>query len=133
MPPALNFAPLENAVDGARGRGRALQEARCRLPRRRLVGNAAAVAAINAQAACRASSSCSIPPACPNREWYRHLLYAPGFYTGYGVKTHAGRARGDRAAAVDKEAETEIVRAAKALEREAAWLESITKMLNALK
>ena len=23
----------------------------------------------------------------PGRSWYRHYLYAPGFYTGYGVKT----------------------------------------------
>lgn len=23
----------------------------------------------------------------PNRPWFKHLLYAPGFYTGYGVKT----------------------------------------------
>ena len=23
----------------------------------------------------------------PDREWYRHLIYAPGYYTGYGVKT----------------------------------------------
>ena len=23
----------------------------------------------------------------PRRSWYRHQLYAPGFYTGYGVKT----------------------------------------------
>jgi N-acetylated-alpha-linked acidic dipeptidase len=26
----------------------------------------------------------------PQREWYRHALYAPGFYTGYGVKTIPG-------------------------------------------
>jgi N-acetylated-alpha-linked acidic dipeptidase len=26
----------------------------------------------------------------PRRPWYRHLLYAPGFYTGYGVKTVPG-------------------------------------------
>jgi N-acetylated-alpha-linked acidic dipeptidase len=26
----------------------------------------------------------------PRRPWYRHLLYAPGFYTGYGVKTIPG-------------------------------------------
>jgi N-acetylated-alpha-linked acidic dipeptidase len=25
-----------------------------------------------------------------NRPWYRHSLYAPGFYTGYGVKTMPG-------------------------------------------
>lgn len=26
----------------------------------------------------------------PRRGWYRHTLYAPGFYTGYGVKTLPG-------------------------------------------
>ena len=26
----------------------------------------------------------------PRRGWYRHTLYAPGFYTGYGVKTIPG-------------------------------------------
>jgi N-acetylated-alpha-linked acidic dipeptidase len=26
----------------------------------------------------------------PRREWYRHQVYAPGFYTGYGVKTMPG-------------------------------------------
>ena len=23
----------------------------------------------------------------PNRPWFKHQIYAPGFYTGYGVKT----------------------------------------------
>ena len=23
----------------------------------------------------------------PNRPWFKHQVYAPGFYTGYGVKT----------------------------------------------
>jgi N-acetylated-alpha-linked acidic dipeptidase len=26
----------------------------------------------------------------PRRPWYRHTIYAPGFYTGYGVKTLPG-------------------------------------------
>jgi len=26
----------------------------------------------------------------PRRPWFRHLIYAPGFYTGYGVKTMPG-------------------------------------------
>jgi N-acetylated-alpha-linked acidic dipeptidase len=26
----------------------------------------------------------------PSRSWYKHVLYAPGFYTGYGVKTLPG-------------------------------------------
>ena len=26
----------------------------------------------------------------PRRSWYHHMVYAPGFYTGYGVKTLPG-------------------------------------------
>lgn len=26
----------------------------------------------------------------PKRPWFRHQIYAPGFYTGYGVKTLPG-------------------------------------------
>jgi len=26
----------------------------------------------------------------PRRPWYKHMIYAPGFYTGYGVKTLPG-------------------------------------------
>ena len=26
----------------------------------------------------------------PRRSWYKHVLYAPGYYTGYGVKTMPG-------------------------------------------
>ncbi|HEY1910562.1 MAG TPA: transferrin receptor-like dimerization domain-containing protein, partial [Vicinamibacterales bacterium] len=30
------------------------------------------------------------PAGLPDRPWYRHLIYAPGLYTGYGVKTIPG-------------------------------------------
>ncbi|QES88300.1 transferrin receptor-like dimerization domain-containing protein [Rhizosphaericola mali] len=30
------------------------------------------------------------PGGLPNRSWYKHVIYAPGFYTGYGVKTIPG-------------------------------------------
>ena len=26
----------------------------------------------------------------PGRPWFKHMIYAPGFYTGYGVKTIPG-------------------------------------------
>jgi N-acetylated-alpha-linked acidic dipeptidase len=29
-------------------------------------------------------------PGLPGRPWYRHVVYAPGTYTGYGVKTLPG-------------------------------------------
>ena len=31
-----------------------------------------------------------LPAGLPRRPWYKHSLYAPGFYTGYGVKTVPG-------------------------------------------
>ena len=31
-----------------------------------------------------------LPQGLPRRPWYRHAVYAPGFYTGYGVKTLPG-------------------------------------------
>ena len=52
----------------------------------------------------------------PNRPWYRHLLYAPGAYTGYGVKTMPGVRE-----AIElrqwAEAETQIKRVSEALTR----------------
>ena len=30
------------------------------------------------------------PDGLPRRSWYKHQIYAPGFYTGYGVKTLPG-------------------------------------------
>jgi N-acetylated-alpha-linked acidic dipeptidase len=29
----------------------------------------------------------TLPQGLPRRPWYVHHVYAPGFYTGYGVKT----------------------------------------------
>jgi N-acetylated-alpha-linked acidic dipeptidase len=58
----------------------------------------------------------------PNRPWFKHLLYAPGYYTGYGVKTIPGV----REAIEQKEwslAGTQISRVAAALDAEAALVD----------
>jgi N-acetylated-alpha-linked acidic dipeptidase len=56
----------------------------------------------------------------PGRDWFRHLIYAPGFYTGYGVKTMPGI----REAVEDKPdiavAQREAARVASAIQRLAA-------------
>ena len=67
-----------------------------------------------------------------HREWFKHLLYAPGFYTGYGVKTMPG-VREAIEQGQYQSLPAEIARVAKALEREAAWLDAITRDLHALK
>jgi N-acetylated-alpha-linked acidic dipeptidase len=65
-----------------------------------------------------------------NRPWYRHLLYAPGFYTGYGVKTMPGIRE-----AIEQgkwsDVNGEIGRVAGALQREAALLSEAAGMLAA--
>ncbi|MEO8946417.1 MAG: transferrin receptor-like dimerization domain-containing protein [Gemmatimonadaceae bacterium] len=58
----------------------------------------------------------------PNRPWYKHLLYAPGYYTGYGVKTIPGV----REAIEQREwplVGTQIARVATALTAEAALVD----------
>ena len=122
VPPALNFAPLDNAVT-------ALTESAKRYDDRAglasLTGKTAALSSIN-QKLLKAEQQFLDPAGLPNRDWYKHLLYAPGFYTGYGVKTLPGA----REAIEQKQyalADTEIARIAAALMREVAWLDTMTK------
>ena len=64
------------------------------------------------------------------RPWYRHLLYAPGFYTGYGVKTMPG----PREALEQrqwKDTDREIARVAAALDREATLVSQLADELSA--
>jgi N-acetylated-alpha-linked acidic dipeptidase len=58
----------------------------------------------------------------PNRPWYKHVIYAPGFYTGYGVKTLPGIRE-----AIEQrrwqEADEQITIAAAAVTRLSAYLQ----------
>jgi len=65
-----------------------------------------------------------------NRSWYKHSLYAPGFYTGYGVKTMPGI----REAIEQNEwsdVNGEIARVAGTLNAEAALLKEAAALLKA--
>ena len=64
----------------------------------------------------------------PRRPWYRHLLYAPGIYSGYEVKTVPSVREGIEQKHY-AEAEQEIGRVAKALQNESALIESATQLL----
>ena len=69
-----------------------------------------------------------MPEGLPRRPWFRHQIYAPGFYTGYGVKTIPAV----REAIEQKqwaEAETQIVRVGKSLENEARMIEAAAEEL----
>jgi N-acetylated-alpha-linked acidic dipeptidase len=62
----------------------------------------------------------------PRRSWYKHTLYAPGFYTGYGVKTMPGIRE-----AIEqrdwKEAQEQINVAASAINKLANYFNTINK------
>jgi len=120
LPPFLNFAPLENAVDLVT---RAAEKYEASLTR---AGDhlSPAVNAKLIESERRLLSENGLP----GRSWFKHVLYAPGFYTGYGVKTIPGA----REAIEQKrweEFETQQSRAAKALENEADLLESAASQL----
>ena len=70
--PHLEFAPLQQ-------RGRAAAEGR----------DARTIAARRATTASRMQLERALTrdEGLPQRPWYRHHVYAPGLYTGYGVKT----------------------------------------------
>ena len=62
----------------------------------------------------------------PRRDWYKHTIYAPGFYTGYGVKTIPGVRE-----AIEqrnwKEAAEQVVVVAAAINKLSAYLNAITQ------
>jgi N-acetylated-alpha-linked acidic dipeptidase len=64
----------------------------------------------------------------PRRPWFRHLIYAPGFYTGYGVKTLPGVREALEERKWD-EATAQIDATSKAIERYAEEIERAAALL----
>jgi N-acetylated-alpha-linked acidic dipeptidase len=84
---ALNFAPLENAsvaLDSAAARFETAYAGVASTS-----ASAASLAQVNALLR-QSDQALLMPDGLPKRPWYMHSLYAPGFYTGYGVKTMPG-------------------------------------------
>ncbi len=118
VPPYLNFAPLDNASD-------ALSRATETYEKALAAAGDAAPASVNAKLI-QSERMLLDPAGLPNRPWFENLIYAPGFYTGYGVKTMPG-VRESIEQKQWKEADLEIVRVAKVLDNEAALLEQAAK------
>jgi N-acetylated-alpha-linked acidic dipeptidase len=76
----------------------------------------------------RAEHTLLLPDGLPKREWYRHQLYAPGLYTGYGAKTLPGVREAVEAHNWD-EANRESRRVAGALKAMATQVEEATRLL----
>jgi len=130
VPPKLDFAPLVKAADALAKSAKKASDARARLGSSPIV-NQQALKDVNAKL--RAAEQQLLDPAgLPHREWFKHLIYAPGFYTGYGVKTLPG-VRENIEQGKYQDAQAEIGRAAAALEREAAWIDGIARAITTVK
>ena len=131
VPPHLNFAPLDNALDLLeRSAERYAAVADSVLSSDHPLP-ADSVRALN-QKLKESERRLTSPEGLPRRPWFKHLLYAPGVYTGYDVKTVPGV----REAIEQKryaEANDEIVRVAGALEGEAALVDSAASDLEAIR
>ena len=65
----------------------------------------------------------------PRRPWFRHYLYAPGLYTGYGVKTMPGVREAIEERSWE-EAQEHIVIAAAVLDRYCAEIARASNLLS---
>ena len=70
-----------------------------------------------------------LPEGLPGREWYRHSLYAPGLFTGYGAKTMPGVREAAEAQHWD-EANREAKRVTTALRLMTTQVEEATRLLH---
>ena len=125
VPPHLNFAPMQNAADTL---ARSAEHYRQALSHRAdLDDQSASLQALNQQLM-QSERKLTNDDGLPRRPWYKHMLYAPGVYSGYGVKTVPSVREGIEQKRY-AEAEQEIVRVAKALQDEVALIDSATKLL----
>jgi len=87
VPPFLNFAPLENGLAALEGATGLYDQALARAAEN---GGAALAGAALRDANARliaVERALTLDDGLPNRPWFKNQIYAPGLYTGYGVKT----------------------------------------------
>ena len=122
VPPFLNFAPLRNGLEKLQRSTEHYDKAV-----QKLALDKKPLAAVNRSLA-QVERALTLPDGLPGRPWFKHQIYAPGMYTGYGVKTIPGVRE-----AIDqknwKQADEQLLRAGKVLENEAAAIEAVAAEL----
>lgn len=115
--PYLDFSPLQNALESLKKSADSLKVV---YDEKVKTGN---VSADFNQSLYQAEQQLLSENGLPRRPWYKHTIYAPGFYTGYGVKTMPGIRE-----AIEqrnwKEAQEQILVDAKAISKLADYLKN---------
>ncbi len=118
LPPYLNFSPLQNAVDLLLRCAERYDRIAAGIKEKKSVSFEGVNAKLIAS-----ERKLTTTEGLPGRPWFRHQIYAPGFYTGYGVKTIPAV----REAIEQKQwklAEEQIVKVAQVIEGEASLIDS---------
>jgi N-acetylated-alpha-linked acidic dipeptidase len=137
MPPAgepvpghLNFAPLDDALDALTRSAAEYHKAFEHASGGTTLASAS-LTEVN-QLLIESERKLLTQEGLPNRPWFKHQIYAPGFYTGYSVKTIPAVRE-----AIElkqwKQADAAIVVVAKVLQDEAALISSAATKLAAAK
>jgi N-acetylated-alpha-linked acidic dipeptidase len=118
--PFLDFSPLQNALQNLKTSADSIQKV---FAEKVQTGNAEE--SFN-QSLYRAEQQLLSETGLPRRPWYKHTVYAPGFYTGYGVKTMPGIREAIEQRHWD-EAQQQIKSSANAIEKLADYLNNLAK------
>jgi N-acetylated-alpha-linked acidic dipeptidase len=131
LPPHLNFAPLDNAVEDLLRSSAEYQKALDRASANGgTVLTSASLQEINGLLI-QSERKLTTPEGLPGRFWYKHELYAPGAYTGYAAKAIPA-VRENLEQKKWKEAEQAAARVAQVLENESALINSAAAKLSAI-
>jgi N-acetylated-alpha-linked acidic dipeptidase len=119
LPPALDFTALDNALEKLKAAAADYAQASVKAPslpadKRKQINDGLAVAERKLVAA----------DGLPGRPWTKHLIYAPGTFTGYGASTLPGVREALEAGRFD-EAKQQLGVLAQALYDEAAFIEGL--------
>jgi N-acetylated-alpha-linked acidic dipeptidase len=87
--PFLDFAPLDNVVARLKKSSKAYDDGYATVANGSTSLTPARRKELNTQLR-GLEQTLLAPKGLPGREWYKHLVYAPGLLTGYGVKTLPG-------------------------------------------
>jgi N-acetylated-alpha-linked acidic dipeptidase len=116
--PYIDFSPLQNAIISL---GRAADHSFEVMNTKGMSENQ--MDSLN-RMLCHAEQELLLDQGLPLRPWYKHVLYAPGFYTGYSVKTLPG-IRESIEQRNFLQAETEIRLAASCINKLAGYLQQL--------
>ena len=123
-PPFVNFAPLDNALAALTRSAEHYQKASAAL---RSADTDRSLSTLN-QLLLQSERRLTLDEGLPRRPWYKHMIYSPGWYTGYAPKTLPGirEAIEERRYA---DADPEIVKVAKVLQAESELIDQAAQDL----